>query len=105
MRIDTSRLQLPLGPRGHAQLRKARGVRLTGLAGMTWITVDGVADDVFIGLGESFVVPSAQTVVAVALQGCALVEISGRAGAIRSLTTPRRPAWLRGFGRLALGCR
>ncbi len=103
MKIDTSRVRLPLGPQGHAQLRKARHVRLTGIEGVTWITVDGEGTDVFIGPGESFVVPNNESVVAVALKGQALIEIEGRAGAVRSRSGSARVPWLGSLGRLHLG--
>jgi hypothetical protein len=105
MKIDTRRVHLPLGPQGHAQLRQARDVRLTGIEGVTWITVDGEAADVVIGPGESFVVPNNENVVAIAMQGHALIEIEGRTGAVRSLSTSLRPTWLAGLGRLCLGYR
>lgn len=103
MRIETNKLRLPLGPKGHMQLRNARNVRLTGIEGTTWITVDGELRDVFIGPGESFVVPSDGKVVAVAMHGPALIELKGCAGAVRSGPAAPRAAWLRGLGRLAFG--
>jgi hypothetical protein len=89
MRFDTSRAQLPLAPGGHARLHHARDARLTGIAGTTWITVDGDLADVFVGPGASFVVPSDDVVVAMAIDGDALLEISGRGGAVRATTCVR----------------
>jgi hypothetical protein len=95
VRIETSHARLPLGPSGHAQLHKARDVRLTGLEGVTWITVDGQLLDVLIGPGESFVVPSDGKVIAVALHGPALIALEGHVGAVRCGFAPGRTRWLR----------
>lgn len=102
MRIDTNNARLPLSAKGHAQLDNARNVRLTGLEGVTWITVDGELSDVFIGPGESFVVPSGGKVVAAAVDGPALIELKGWAGVVRTGPIPRRAAWLQGVRRLSL---
>jgi len=92
MRIDTGRVHLPLGPHGHAQLRRARNVRMTGIEGVTWITVDGQSADVILGPGESFVVPNDEIVVAVAMQGRSMIEIEGGSGTVRSSSTLARVA-------------
>jgi hypothetical protein len=101
VRIDTNNIRLPLVPKRHAQLDNARNVRLTGLEGMTWITVDGELCDVFIGPGESFVVPSDGKVVAAAIDGPALIELTGCAGAVRSGPAARWAPWLHGLRRLS----
>ena len=102
MRIDTNNARLPLEPKGHAQLENARNLRLTGLEGMTWITVDGELSDFFIGPGESFVVPSDGKVIATAINGPALIELKGCAGALRAGPVTRRAPWLDGLRRLSL---
>jgi hypothetical protein len=106
VKIDTSHARLLLEPVGHAQLHNARNVRLTGLEGTTWITVEGELQDVFIGPGESFVVPNDGKVIAVALHAPALIALDGSVGAVRSMPSPRRAHWLRnGLTRLSLGTR
>jgi len=102
MRIDTNNARLPLEAKGYAHLENARNLRLTGLEGVTWITVEGDLSDFFVGPGESFVVPSDAKVVATALNGPALIELKGCAGAMRSGPATRRAPWLRGLRRLSL---
>jgi hypothetical protein len=105
MKIDASRFHLPLGPQGHAHLRRARDARLTGIEGVTWVTVDGQEADVFIGPGESYVVPNDADVVAVAMQGQALIAIEGRSGAVSSHPGGACARWLGSLGRLRPGNR
>jgi hypothetical protein len=89
MLIDTQQARLRLDGSTHALLQKGRGVRLTAIEGVTWITVDRDRRDIVIAPGESFVVPSDGKVVVVAIRGPALIAVEGRAGALRCVGSRR----------------
>jgi len=94
MLIDAHQVRVQLDRSAHALLQRARGIRLTAIEGVTWITVDRELRDIVIGPGESFVVPSDGKVVVVAIRGPAVVAVESQAGAVRCLGSERdrRPA-------------
>ena len=56
MRIDLSSMNLEL-PRGAAlRLQAARGTRIVSRGGQLWLTEEGLAEDVFLRLGDAYVV-------------------------------------------------
>jgi hypothetical protein len=96
MLIDAHHVRVQLDRSAHALLQRARGIRLTAIEGVTWITVDRELRDIVIGPGESFVVPSDGKVVVVAIRGPAVVAVESQAGAVRCVSSERdrRPAHL-----------
>lgn len=66
---------LLLYPDRPLSLDAARGAELHVDAGMVWITVGGVAGDVFLASGERYRVPGTGRVLAEALRGQATVRL------------------------------
>lgn len=76
MRIDTSLALMPLQPGRPQRLLGARGARLRGVRGTTWVTIDHDRRDLVLESGESFVVDSSEPVVVSSLGGAALLEVA-----------------------------
>ena len=91
MRVQTRAVRLPLGGRLYVALEHARAVRVTAIEGAIWVTIYGDRRDIVLNVGESFVVPSDDKVLAVALGGRAIVKLEGSAGRVRHVETPSGP--------------
>ena len=75
MQIQTARALMPLCPRQPQRLLGARGARLRGVRGTTWVTIDHDRRDVLLEPGDEFVLDSSEAVMLSALGGEALLEL------------------------------
>ena len=71
MKIDVSAGEIRLADNSPISLRDARGQRIACTAGTIWITLTGETGDIFLSVGEAYVVPG---------NGLAIVESIGSGG-------------------------
>lgn len=91
MWIDTPNARLALAARRSLRLAGARGTRLRAVQGTLWVTIDNDPRDIVLAPGDSFVVDSDRTVVAMPIGACASVDVKAPpAGAGR---TPWWRSW------------
>ena len=79
MRISTDQARLALAPGRLAHLELAPHVRLRGLRGQSWITIDNDPRDIVLGPGDEYVADADSHAIACALRvdGCAELLVSG----------------------------
>lgn len=65
---------VPLAPGRPLRLRRARGRQVTCQRGCVWITVPGVASDIFLHAGQRWTIP-ANGLVLIEAEGSALVTL------------------------------
>lgn len=75
MWIKTVNARMALSAQRATRLNRACGATLRALRGTAWVTIDHDRRDIVLEAGDQFVVDSAQPLLAMALQGEAVIEV------------------------------